>query len=39
MKFTTQAWLLSLFYDCPKGLGIHCPTEVVDCMHCDVGSY
>ena len=39
MKFTTQAWLLSLFYDCPKGLGIHCPTEVVDCMPCDVGSY
>ena len=29
MAFTTQAWLLSLFFDCPTGLGIHCPTEVV----------
>lgn len=28
MKFTTQSWLLSLFYDCPPGLGIHCPTQV-----------
>lgn len=28
MRFTTQAWLLSLFYDCPPGLGIHCPSEV-----------
>ena len=28
MKFTTQAWLISLFYDCPPGLGLHCPNEV-----------
>ena len=28
MKFTTQSWLISLFYDCPKGLGIHCPSDV-----------
>ena len=28
MRFTTQAYLISLFYDCPIGLGIHCPTQV-----------
>lgn len=28
MKFTTQSWLISLFYDCPQGLGIHCPSKV-----------
>ena len=27
MRFTTQSWLLSLFFDCPPGLGIHCPSE------------
>ena len=29
MKFTTQSWLISLFYDCPPNLGIHCPNNVV----------
>lgn len=28
MRFTTQSWLISLFYDCPLGLGIHCPSDV-----------
>ncbi|KAK8811442.1 hypothetical protein WA158_003176 [Blastocystis sp. Blastoise] len=27
MKFTTQAYLISLFYDCPQNAGFHCPNE------------
>ena len=26
---TTQSWLVSLFLDCPPGLGYHCPSPVM----------
>lgn len=25
--YTTHAWLLSLFFDCPPGIGLECPDE------------
>lgn len=25
--YTTHAWLLSLFFDCPTGIGLECPDE------------
>lgn len=25
LKFTTQSYLVSLYLDCPPGMGLHCP--------------
>lgn len=25
--YTTHAWLLSLFFDCPSGIGLECPDD------------
>lgn len=28
LKWMTFAWIISLYFDCPQGYGLHCPTSV-----------
>merc|ERR1711923_608342 len=26
-SWMTQSWLISMYFDCPPGFGLHCPTQ------------